>query len=75
MCIFDKKDWPNIYKIEQMDDGWEELYEYYSFRYKTEFLEEDMESNMLDSSDTKTTSACASDPKNAIRIENTRIDA
>jgi len=64
--FFDKKEWSNIYRIEQMNDGWEELYDYYSSKYKTDFLGEDVESNMLDSIETKTTKGCSSDPRSAI---------
>ena len=66
---FDKEEWPNIYRIEMMDDGWEELYNYYSLRYKTEFLGEDLGSDMLErpANNAASTSACASDPKNEVR--------
>ena len=66
---FDKEEWPNIYRIEMMDDGWEELYNYYSLRYKTEFLGEDLGSDMLErpANSAASTSACASDPKNEVR--------
>ena len=66
---FDKEEWPNIYRIEMMDDGWEELYNYYSLRYKTEFLGEDLGSDMLErpANSATSTSACASDPKNEVR--------
>jgi radical SAM superfamily enzyme YgiQ (UPF0313 family) len=55
---FDKKEWPNIYKIEQLSTGWESLYDHYSFLYKKDFLGEDIKK-------ADGTTGCSSDPKNA----------
>jgi len=66
---FDKEEWSNIYRIEKMDEGWEELYNYYSFKYKTGFLGEDLGDEILERpSIGATTTACASDPKNEVKI-------
>jgi len=63
---FNKEEWSNIYKIEKMAVGWEELYEYYSYRYRTDFLGEIIESNTLVNSGAKTTAGCSPDPKNEV---------
>ena len=59
---FDKKEWNNIFKIEQLSEDWEGLYEHYSYLYKKDFLGEDIKKSVIKSS----TTGCSSDPKNAI---------
>ena len=59
---FNKKEWDNIFKIEQLSEGWEDLYEYYSYLYRKDFLGEDIKKSVIKSS----TTGCSSDPKNAI---------
>ena len=63
---FDKKEWSNIFRIEKMRDGWEELYDYYSSKYKINFLGETVESDVLVRGDSKATTGCSSDPKNEV---------
>ena len=63
---FDKKEWSNIFRIEKMRDGWEELYDYYSSKYKINFLGETVKCDILVRGDSKTTTGCSSDPKNEV---------
>jgi len=60
---FDKEEWPNILMIEQERHGWENLYEHYSYLYKRDFLGEVVRKDMIKSD---ATTACSSDPKNAV---------
>jgi hypothetical protein len=63
--FFDKKEWSNIRKIELNEKGSDELYDFYSLKYRRDFLGEDVDMQLKEK---EFTTGCSSDPKNAFRL-------